>query len=80
MKVFKIGRGHLRGWARTWLVAPVPAVGCISIISNSCCELIENDVTKNNTQGVQQINIYGNETKNLEKALISEVSTRGLPV
>jgi len=80
MEVFRTGRGHLRGCARTWLVAPVPAVGSISVISNSCCELIEDDVTNNNTQGVQQVNIYGNEMKNLEKALISEVSARGLSV
>jgi hypothetical protein len=81
MKVFRTGQGYLRGCARTWRVTPVPAaVGSISVISDSCCELIGNDVTKNSTKGVQQINIYGSETKNLEKALISEVSALGLPV
>ena len=58
----------------------MPAVGSISVISNSCCKLIEDDLTKNNTQGVQQVNIYGNEMKNFEKTLISEVSARGLSV
>jgi hypothetical protein len=80
MKVFRTGRGHLRGYTRTWRVAPVPAVRSISVIYNSFCELIENYVTKNNTPGVQQINIYGNKTKMLEKALIPEVTARGLPV
>jgi hypothetical protein len=47
----------------------VPAIKPVAVTSKSSCESVENNIIGNNTQNVEHINFYRNETKNKIKKL-----------
>lgn len=66
MKVFGTRQRYLRRCARKCEDAAVPTMKWEVAIADMSCELIANNATENSAHGVQQINIYENETKNLK--------------